>query len=313
MYDVLIVGGGPAALAAACYAQQKQLSVALVYDQLGGKIGWSESLTVREWEPQPVRYLPSNEHVRLLWDRVVHAAQIVNDTVIQLKAAPQSWDVETEHHGTLQACAVIVATGATPLRLYVPGAQRWVEPGAGYSITTYAHRAKGEQVAVIGSTLRALQGAAELAQTAARVFLVMPDGEYLVTSLGRALRAHPLVEIIMDAEVTEISGINRLEEVVLDYGGQTRRLSVQRVFVDLGLVPNSDIVRGLVGTDSEGFIIVDRDNATTVPGIFAAGDVTTAPGEQVFAAMGDGARAAMSAYKHILTHRITHPVAVGML
>ena len=326
MFDLMIIGGGPAALSAAFYASEKQLNVVMVYEDLGGKVGWRESLVGTEAEQQRFiqprqpsmrpdhqalddeHYLPANVLVRLLTRRVTQTCRLIHDRALTVSKRLASFAVETREQGQLQAAAVLVATGATPVLLDVPGAQRLIGRGLGYSITTYAHLVAGKQVAVIGTTARALLGAAELARTAERVYLVAPrpghpsagSGQALTTPLAAALRFLPNVEVLKDYAVTEVIGATTIEELVLQGEGQTRRLRLHHAFVDLGLTPHSDIVQGLVHTDPDGFIIVDQQNATTTPGLFAAGDVTTNGCEQVLIAVGDGARAARSAYRYLL-------------
>lgn len=310
MHDLLIIGGGPAALAAAFYALDKQLDVVMIYEDLGGKIGWRESLLgppLQHQQPGAApghAYLPANDVVRLLINRMMQAGHIRHDRAITLTPGLSFFSVETSAQGVLQSTAVIIATGATPRLLRVPGAQTLIDQGMGYSITTYAAQAVGQHVAVIGGTPRAILGTAELAQHAEQVWLILPDGAALATPLGNALRHQPNVEILIGYEVREVIGQGSLEALALRSGHETRWLDVQRAFVDLGLEPNSALVRSLVATDRDGFIIVDRANATSVPGIFAAGDVTAVPGEQVLVAIGDGARAAISAYEYCLARRL---------
>jgi thioredoxin reductase len=218
--------------------------------------------------------------------------------------------VATEHHGVKTSAAVIVATGASPIALEVPGARRLLGWGLGYSVTTHAHLLAGKRVAVIGATVRALRGVAELARAAEQVYHVVPQAASLHTPLAYALRRRQNVETLAGYEVVEVVGKSNLEQLVVARDGQTRRMSVDAAFVDLGLVPNSGIVRQLAQTDQDGFIGVDDRNATTTPGLFAAGDVTTAFGEQIMIAIGDGARAALSAYDYLLTNQpvLTEPV-----
>lgn len=310
MHDLIIVGGGPAALAAASYALDKQLDVVMVYEDLGGKIGRRESLLhappVAHDAPRAASgtYLPANDVVRLLINRMMRAGHILHDRVLALTPGLSFFSVETRAQGVLHASAVIIATGATPRPLGVPGAARLLDQGLSYSITTYAAQVAGQRVAVIGSTPRAILGTAELAQHAAQVALILPHASPLATPLGGALRHQPNIELLIGDEVVEVLGRQQIEALVLRNGGQPRRLPVDHAFVDLGLQPNSACVQPLVATDRDGFIIVDRASATSVPGIFAAGDVTSAPGEQVLVALGDGARAAVSAYEYCLTRRL---------
>ena len=166
-------------------------------------------------------------------------------------------------------------------------------------------------MAVIGTTLRALRGVAELARTAERVYLVAPDATGMQMPLAYALRRRENVEILEGYQVTEVVGTSNIEQIVATRDGQTRRLSVDAAFVDLGLRANSGIVRRIARTDPDGFILVDDRNATTTPGLFAAGDVTSAFGEQIMIAIGDGARAALSAYDYLLAMQPV-PLAVPM-
>jgi len=297
MYDLVIIGGGPVALSAACYAMGKKLNFVMVYEDLGGKVGWLESLI----GPDQTQYLPGNELAHQLTVRVMaQADRIINDRVRAVAKHNATFRIDTEAHGALQARTVLVATGATPIQLNVPGAQRFTDRGLGYSITTYAHLVAGQRVAVLGATRRALSGAAELAHTAARVFVIASDSPYLATPLGHALQQHPNVEILEGYAVTEIIGGDTVEALMIVRDGRPRRIEVDRVFVALGVVPNSAIVRDIVETDTNGFILVNAYHETSLPGLYAAGDVSTMFTEQVLIAIGDGARAAMSAYDYLL-------------
>ncbi|HEX6290069.1 MAG TPA: NAD(P)/FAD-dependent oxidoreductase [Herpetosiphonaceae bacterium] len=330
MYDLIIIGGGPAAVAAAFHAQEKQLDAVMIYEDLGGKVGWRESLVGHDLDQQRHRearwqvqwstaqvqhttpYLPANDLVRMLISRAMKSGRVIHDRVLGISPGLSFFSVETQAQGVLQATAILVATGATPLRLNVPGAHRLIDPGMSYSIATYAQQVADQSVAVIGGTTRALLGAAELVWTAARVYLVVPNAEQLANPLAHMLIQQPNVEVFPGYEVVEVSGTQTLRELVLMRGGEIHTITVQHAFVDLGLVPNSEVVRALVKTDAHGFIVVDQHNATSAPGIFAAGDVTTTAAEQVMVAIGDGARAAISAYTYILsrwlaTERMARP------
>ena len=302
MYDVMVIGGGPAALSAAFYTMGKAVNWLLLCEDLGGKVGWLESLA----GPDRQHYLPGNELVHLLTRRLMaQPERMIYDRALSVTRRAMTFAVETREHGVQDAATLIVATGARPIMLDVPGAQRLVERGLGYSITTYAHLAAGKHVAVIGTTPRALSGAAELARSVARLSLIAPHASGLATPLGSALRQQPHVEVFENYEVLEVIGQTMVEALRIARDGQTRQLEVDRAFVDLGLVPNSELVQGIATTDADGFIVVNAGQETTLPGLFAAGDVTTAFGEQVLAAIGDGARAAMSTYDYLLARWLT--------
>jgi len=155
---------------------------------------------------------------------------------------------------------------------------------------------------VIGTTVRALRGVSELAAIAEHIYLIAPDAAGMATPMARALRHRPNVEVLEGYLVKEVVGPFNVEELIVEREGQVRRLNVDAAFVDLGLIPNSGMVRRIVQTDYDGFIWVDDRNTTSQPGLFAAGDVTTAFGEQVLIAIGEGARAGLSAYDYVLAH-----------
>jgi thioredoxin reductase (NADPH) len=296
MRDLIIIGGGAAGLSAAMYALGKQLDFLLIYETLG-KAGTTQHLTNQAGEEE----LAGAEAVRLFERHITSKADhTLRDQVTEVAKVSGVFHVTTHHHGVQESRTVIVATGATPIALDVPGARALLNQGLGYSITTHAQLLQGRNVAVIGTTVRALRGVHELARTAAQIYLVAPDRTGLETPLARALQRLPNVTMLDGYEVLEVGGASNVEQVMVTREGQTRHLRVDAAFVDLGLMPNSGAVRRIVQTDLDGFIWVDDHNATTCPGLFAAGDVTTAFGEQILIAIGDGARAALSAYDELL-------------
>jgi thioredoxin reductase len=220
--------------------------------------------------------------------------------------------VTTALLGALAAHAVLVATGARPIPLVVPGAAEFQGQGLGYSTTTHAHLLTGKRAAVVGASDRALRGALELAQTDAEVFLVVEDDAELESPLFAALQQLPNVQVLLGYRVRELLGAFSVEEMLVAGAGATRRIAIDALFADCGLQANSELVANLAQTDRNGFIKVDERRATSVPGLFAAGDVTTAVGEQKLIAIGEGARAAWSAYGYVLARRAELRVASGV-
>jgi thioredoxin reductase (NADPH) len=297
MYDIIILGGGAAGLAAAAYALNKQLDVVLITEALGGKAGTQQLLHHQPGEET----LLGADMVQLLARRVsARAGAVLHDRVIGITKLSGIFRVETQHHASLDARVVLVATGAAPLPLDVPGAQKLVNYGVGYSITTHAHMLEGKTVAVIGTTARALLGAVELATIGAYVYLVAPDATGMTTPLGRRLRHMPQVTVFERYQITQIAGATNVEYLVARRDDEETSLRVDAIFADCGLLPNSGVVRQLIPVDPHGFIWVDDRNMTALPGLFAAGDVTTAFAENILVAAGDGTRAAISAYTYLL-------------
>jgi thioredoxin reductase (NADPH) len=299
MRDVIIIGGGAAGCAAAVYALDKQLDVLLICEEVGGKAGTQQHLGGQAGE----EYLAGAEAVQLLERRVAtHAGVVLRDRVISVAKEHGVFHIATQRHGTHQSRTALVATGATPLTLDVPGAKALINYGVGYSITTHTNLLAGKAVAVIGTSSRALCGVAELARTASQVYLIASDATGLTTPLARTLRRLPNVAIFARYAVTEIVGAGNVEQIVIEQDGEQSWLRVDAVFADLGLLPNSGIVGRIVATDRDGLIKVNAQNATTLPGMFAAGDVTTAVGEQMLIAVGEGTRAAASSYAYLLAN-----------
>jgi thioredoxin reductase (NADPH) len=329
-YDLLIVGGGPSALAATFYARTHQIKTMMVYEDLGGKLGWRYRVAgvnaertefdrgqqrlgdvlARDLIDLEDEYIPGNEVVRLLLSRtVMQAGQVLHDRALQVAIHDARFEITTHKHGVLRSTAVLIATGASPVPLAVLGAHHLAGQRLLYSIPTYAHLVSGNQIAVIGTTQRALRGVLELARTAERVYFVTPESHTWTQPLMTALMQLPNVEVLAGYEVQEVLGAAAVEGIIVAHRGQARRLDIQHAFVDLGLTPNSELVRGIAALDPDGFIMVDAQNATNVPGLFAVGDVTTTFCEQVLVATGDGVRAAIHAYTYLLAQRVPPPIA----
>src|SRR5262245_21664850 len=242
MYDLIIIGGGAAAASAAVYALGKQLDFLVIYDELG-KAGRTQRLDGELGE----EFLPGAEAVRLFERQVVsHAGRTQRDRVAEVTKEAGVFHVTTHRHGVHESRAVIVATGATPIALDVPGAKALLGQGLGYSIATHAHILAGKSVVVIGTTVRTLRGVIELSRTAAQIYLVAPDAAGVETPLAHAIRQCPHIEILEGYEVQQVVGGSNVAEVVVACDGHVRRLRVDAAFVDLGLTPNSQVVRRIV-------------------------------------------------------------------
>lgn len=315
MYDLIIIGGGAASQAAAMYAIGKQINFLMIYKELGGRVG--ERFMMRKEEDVPVGHilvhmesvdevekedhLVGSETVHMFEAQVLaQTGHVVKDRVTRVSKVDNLFHVETEGYGTQQGLAIIVATGDQPQQLDVPGANELLIQGLGYSSATHAEMLVDKTAAVIGLTERALHGTAELAQTASKVYLIAPEKVKVTLPIVEALMQRPNVDILDNAQVQEAIGDTALRQLVVAHEGQMRQLDVDVGFVALPLIPNSGIVKDLVETDADGFIKVNERNATNVPGLFAAGEVTTAFGREVLIAIGEGARAALSAHDYLL-------------
>jgi NADH-dependent peroxiredoxin subunit F len=298
MYDLIIVGGGPAGLTAAIYAIRKRLNCLLISPDLGGKANMrmvieggttyqviNGSDIVRRFRSE-LEYL---EFARIL-ERVTH-----------LEKAGDSFALTTDSGRDFQAKAVILATGADFVRLNVPGADAYFMRGVAYSTVSYAPMYMDKSVALVGSNAMALRGAAELAQIAERVHLVAPEHGDLDSPLGQRLLASKRVTLYEGWRAVSVAGDSEVRQVVISSpSGEECTLDVDAVFVELGLVPRTGLVDGWVELDDQRRVITSCGTETSVPGLFAAGDITHLPAEQVLIAIGEGAKAALNAYEYLL-------------
>jgi len=297
MYDLIVLGGGPAGLTATVYAIRKRLETLLITKDLGGKTNWHLELPdvdlhhVITGEEVVSRFRSQIDY--LDFARIMDGAESVN-------TIDGGYIIKTKSGRTFEAKAVIVATGARARRLGVPGERDFLMRGLCYSAVSYAPLFIDRQAAVVGDGDLALRGAAELAQIARHVYLVAPEKGQLESRLGQKLLQQPNVTLLQGYRVQEIKGDRYARSLIVQDGNESRELVVDAIFVELDLIPNSEIVAHLVELDSKGRIIVDSRNATNRPGLFAAGDVSSVHAEQVLIAVGEGAKAALSAYEYLL-------------
>ncbi len=308
MYDVIVIGGGPAALSATTFLQQKNVNSLMVYEELGGKASWVHN---RLSDGSMMR-LPGHDIVANLIQRITAPDSRVHhvyDRVINLRRDNNHFAVTCQREGEFQSLAVIVATGTTPQKLELPGIQHLLGSGLGYSITTYAHQVKNKQVAVVGITPRTVRGIAEILHSASHIYIIAEDDVLPNVPLFHTIQQSPNVQLLLNTKVHEVIGISSVKRLVVERDGNLEQLNVDRIFVDLGLNPNTEFLRDLHITDKRGFMIVDEYNSGLSSGIFAAGDVSTGVmGEQILVAVGDGARAALSAYEYMLVAKLTHAI-----
>jgi len=298
MYDIIVVGGGPAGLTATIYAIRKRLNVLMVSKDLGGKTNFRLELPWIE-DYQVIRGLEIVSKFRAELEYLDFARHM--EPVEGVTQHQDAFAVHTKGGGELLAKVVIVASGTQHQRLNVPGEKEFLMRGLCYSAFSYAPLFIDKATAVIGDGDLAVRSAAELATVAAHVYLVGPSSSVLASSLGQKLKARENVTVMEDHRVTAILGQDFAERVaVKGPDGQDMEITADGTFIEMALVPNSEIVAELVDLDSQGRIKVDSRNRTSVPGIFAAGDVTDTYAEQVLIAAGEGAKAALSAYEYLL-------------
>jgi alkyl hydroperoxide reductase subunit F len=298
MYDLIVVGGGPAGLTATMYAIRKRLNVLLVSKDLGGKTNFRLELPGVEGY-QVIRGLEIVGKFRSELEYLDFARHM--EPVEQVTQHHDAFAVQTKGGGELLTKAVIVAAGTQQQRLNVPGEKEFLMRGLCYSAISYAPLFLDKTAVVIGDGDLALRSAAELGTVTEHVYLVGLAEEELQSTLGKKLEAAGNVTVLADYRVIQILGGDYAERVVVQGPeGQEAEISADGIFIEMALIPNSGMVAGLVDLDPQGRVKIDARNRTSVPGIFAAGDVTDTYAEQVLVAAGEGAKAALSAYEYLL-------------
>ena len=298
MYDLIVVGGGPAGLTATVYAIRKRLNVLLVSRDLGGKTNYRLALPWIE-EYQVIRGLEVVNKFKSELEYLKFARLL--ETVERVERRPEGFAVLTREGKELLTKAVIIATGARQKFLSVPGEREFMMRGLCYSAISYAPLFIDRKTAVVGDGELALRSTAELATVAKHVHLIGVSKDTLSLPLGKKLKAASNVTILQDYRVVEVQGNSYAERLMVKApDGHQAEIAADAMFIEMGLVPTSQMVQDLVELDEKGHIKIDCLSRTSVQGIFAAGDVTDIYAEQVLVAVGEGAKAALSAYDYLL-------------
>ncbi|MCQ4298792.1 alkyl hydroperoxide reductase subunit F [Pseudomonas songnenensis] len=303
-FDVLVVGGGPAGAAAAIYAARKGIRTGVAAERFGGQVldtmAIENFISVKETEgPKLARAL--EEHVR------EYEVDIMNlQRASQLIPAGDDGlhRVRFDNGGELKAKTLILATGARWREMNVPGEQEYRGRGVAYCPHCDGPLFKGKRVAVIGGGNSGVEAAIDLAGIVAHVTL-LEFGEELRADavLQRKLNSLPNVRVLKMAQTTEVKGDGQ-KVTGLVYKDRTNdevhEVELEGIFVQIGLLPNSEWLKGTLELSRFGEIIVDAKGQTSIPGVFAAGDVTTVPYKQIVIAVGEGAKASLSAFDHLI-------------
>lgn len=304
-FDMLIVGGGPAGAAAAVYAARKGIRTGIVAERFGGQtldtLGIENFISVQE-TTGPKFAAALEAQVRSYGVDVMNQQRVTALEPAQRAGEPVG--VKLANGATLKGRSVVLATGARWRNVNVPGEQEYRNKGVAYCPHCDGPLFKGKRVAVIGGGNSGVEAAIDLAGIVEHVTLIefapqLKADAVLVKKLGSL----PNVAVHVNAQTTEITGDgSKVDGLVYKdrATGEAHHVPLAGVFVQIGLVPNTEWLRGTVELSKYGEIIVDDKGATSVPGVFAAGDATTVPYKQIIIATGDGAKAALSAFDHLI-------------
>ncbi|MDE1942770.1 MAG: alkyl hydroperoxide reductase subunit F [Betaproteobacteria bacterium] len=303
-FDVLVVGGGPAGAAAAVYAARKGIRTGLLAERFGGQV--MDTLAIENLISVPHTDGPKlgralEEHVR---EYEVDIMNLQQAEALVPGNAGNYHEIRLKNGATLKSKTLIISTGARWRELNVPGEQEYRGKGVAYCPHCDGPLFKGKRVAVVGGGNSGVEAAIDLAGIVGQVTLLeFADTLRADAVLQKKLHSLPNVTVITSAQTTEVTG-SEGKVSGLTYtdrrSGESRTLQLEGVFVQIGLLPNTDWLRGIINLSRFGEIEVDARGATSVPGIFAAGDCTTVPYKQIIISMGEGAKASLSAFDHLI-------------
>ncbi len=300
MFDLIIIGAGPAGITAAVYAARKQMKTLVISEDIGGQAAWSgdiENYTGYQFISGPELSIKFEEHMRK-YDVEVKE----NEKVVKL-AKNGSTFVVTSNKADYETRTIIIASGKRSRELNVPGEKEFKNKGLTYCATCDGPLFAQKEVAVIGGGNSSLDAALQLMNIAKKVYIVNINPELKGDAVMlEKVRDSNKVTIINNSQVTAVLGDKMVNGLTIKKEGSEKTLVVGGVFVEIGLSPNSEFAKTL-DRNEFGEIKVDSRNQTNIPGVFAAGDVTDVPEKQIVIACGEGSKACLSAFKYLATRK----------
>ncbi|MFC2066014.1 FAD-dependent oxidoreductase [Chloroflexota bacterium] len=299
MYDLMIIGGGPAGLCASVYAARKQLKTLLISADIGGQI--NNTMGVENY--LGYQFVEGPELISKFQSQVSQFPidQKIGPKVSRLEDTDEGFEVTTDAGEKYQAKAAVFATGKRPRKLNIPGEAELTGRGVTYCAICDGPIFAGQKVAVVGGGNSAIEAVLDMVKIAEHVDLVsltpLTADAVLVNQLSSAKNLSTYIEY----QTERVEGKDLVEGVVIKAtkGGEEKKLDVTGIFIEIGLVPNSDPVKGLLELNKQGEVPVSSFNETTAIGLYAAGDVTDVPEKQIIIAAGEGAKAALQVHRYL--------------
>jgi alkyl hydroperoxide reductase subunit F len=299
MHELIIIGGGPAGMTAAVYAARKRLDAVLISKDLGGQPMW----TGRVENYMGYQYIEGFELMAKFEQQVKQfpLEQKIGPQAVSLVRIDGGFEAATDNNEKYQAKAVIVASGKRPRQLNVPGEEQFKGKGVTYCSVCDGPVFSGQKVAVIGGGNAALEAIDDMVKIAEHVYVVSVTPFTGDQVLVEKVQSSKNLTQFMEYEVLSISGGTLVDGIEIRdlKTGEKKKLDLSGIFVEIGLLPNSDMVKGFTALNEQGEIVVNCHNETDVPGLFAAGDVTNVPEKQIVISAGEGAKAALQAHKYL--------------
>ncbi|HKZ45504.1 MAG TPA: FAD-dependent oxidoreductase [archaeon] len=297
MFDLLIIGAGPAGMSAAIYAARKKMNFLVISRDVGGQGSWSFCV-----ENYPgVRKMSGIKLMKQFRRQLKeYDVKLKDDEAVKsIEKLEKGFRIATDK-GSYEAKTIIITSGKNPKRLNVQGEEKFLGSGVAYCAVCDSPYFKDKDVAVVGGGNSGLDAVLHLDSYANRIYLieVLPElnGDPL---LVERIQKNDKVKIFTKTKILEITGDKTVDGIKIEQSGKEEVLDVQGVFIETGQIPNTDFIEGLVKLNEFGEIVVDRGNMTSVQGIFAAGDVTDIPKKQIVVAAGEGAKALLYAWDYL--------------
>jgi len=297
--DIAVIGAGPAGMTAAVYSARKKLKTAIISKDVGGQVAWTMGIE----NYLGFQYITGRELTTKFQEQVrEYPIPMVLDEVREIKTEPEGFLLVTTGGRSISSRTVIIATGKRPRELGLPREKDLVGRGVSYCATCDAPFFKGKSVAVCGGGNSAVTAAIELNEIASKVYIVSRNPWRADGILIDKANALEKLEKRIGYDATEIVGDKTAQGLRIkdQKTGKEEMLDVQGIFVEIGLDPNTEFVKGLLKLNKYNEIVVDCMCRTEVPGLYAAGDVTEVHEKQIVVAAGEGAKAALSAYEYLL-------------
>lgn len=304
-YDVIVVGGGPAGLTAAIYAARRALKTLIVSMDIGGQMAMTNS----------IENYPGYEEIdgpglgqKMLAQAEKSGSELVMAEVLKIEKQDNIFTLHTADGQQFVGRAIIMAFGLTPRNLNVPGEKEFAGRGVAYCATCDGPLYRGKTVAVVGGGNSAMDAAEYLSKIVEKVYILVRQDKFRGEEvLMQRVSSDPKIEILFEAATKEIKGDKKIESLVYEQKGETKEIKVEGVFVEIGHVAKTDWVKDLLDLTEMREIKVNMDCETNTPGVFAAGDITQTSYKQVVISAGEGAKAALQAYKYLQGGKVSGP------
>ena len=302
MYDTIIIGAGPAGITAAIYAARKKMKFAIIYKEIGGEVA---KTTFIENYPGIAETDGADLTRRLEEHMKRFPVEIIEDEVISVEKKGKFFAVKA-YEKELETKTVFVSTGAVPKELKIPGEREFASKGVSWCAVCDAPLFAGKDVAIIGAGNTGLTAVLSFEEIANKIYLIskyaQPKADPVMVDKAKKMKK---LEIIPEGMTQSINGERFVKSITVKLkDGTSRDIPVSGVFISIGYNPNTKCLNGLVALNEYGQIIVDKNNMTSQPGIFAAGDVTDIPFKQIIIAAGEGSNALLGIYDYL--SRLVH-------